>query len=403
MSRNSLEDIPELPIPELKHLNLSENQLTSVQIDMFFELSRLRELNLSHNLLHTLEYSFRTGEYLFSILEVIDLSSNQLTKLKSGFHYFMPNLKHLNISSNSITEFEGKDIGWTSHHELKLETFDMSRNRLKYVDFVEPWFLLGNVKHVSLSHNDIDLKGCREFADLKRLVWGCRSLPFMNMELEVVKLSHNQIAFIPMDFQHYLPNLRYVDLSHNKIKRLWHGDLLFTRARESMDLELFRTKNWTRDSFRKEFPGSNNLTIDLRHNSISSLQLPDDKIGVVIPGCNMDSKFSRVKLLLGHNPFVCDCEVFKLLRYASKEIRPTSALERLNGHMLVVPAVIDIQDLHCSEPGSMKGKAIADVDSWAYHWLPMIGICWNHLGVQSELGRTSTNTTEIEAMVEPPT
>ncbi|XP_046408492.1 uncharacterized protein LOC124172999 isoform X1 [Ischnura elegans] len=208
-----------------------------------------------------------------------------------------------------------------------------------------------------------------------------------------------------------MPNLRYVDLSHNKIKRLWHGDLLYTRARDCMDLELFRknygkeySKFWFLNSVRKNrFPGSKNLTIDLRHNSISSLHLPDDKIGVAIPGCDIGSQFSRVKLLLGHNPFVCDCEVFKLLRYASLEMRPTSALERLNGHMLVVPAVIDIQDLHCSEPDSMKGKAIADVNSWAYHWLPMIGICWNHLGVQSELGTTSTNTTEIEVMVEPPT
>ncbi|XP_046408418.1 uncharacterized protein LOC124172937 [Ischnura elegans] len=169
-----------------------------------------------------------------------------------------------------------------------------------------------------------------------------------------------------------------------------------------MDLEWFR-KIPMAYSVNGRFSGFNNLTIDLRNNSISSLQLPDDKIEVVLPGCGIGSQFSRVKLLLGHNPFVCDCEVFKLLRYASLEMRPTSALERNNGHMLVVPAVIDIQDLHCSEPDSMKGKAITDVNSWAYHWLPMIGICWNHLGVQSELGTTSSNTTEIEAMVEPPT
>ncbi|XP_046404861.1 uncharacterized protein LOC124170206 [Ischnura elegans] len=209
-----------------------------------------------------------------------------------------------------------------------------------------------------------------------------------------------------MEFQHYLPNLRFVDLSHNKIKRLWHGDLLFTRARENMDLELFRTikyQNSIPGASSTQFPGSSNLTIDFRHNSIASLQLSSDKIGVVIPGCDIDSKFSRVKLLLGHNPFVCDCEVFKLLRYASKEMRPTSALERHIGHMLVVPAVIDIQDLHCSKPDSVKGKAVADVNSWAYHWLPMIGLCGNRIQVQSVLQHTATNTTEVEAMAKPPT
>ncbi|XP_046397233.1 uncharacterized protein LOC124164105 [Ischnura elegans] len=209
-----------------------------------------------------------------------------------------------------------------------------------------------------------------------------------------------------MEFQHYLPNLRFVDLSHNKIKQLWYGDLLFTRARDIMDLALFRTKEFGEsmpDAFLIHFSGSKNLTIDVRHNSIASLQLPDDKIGVVIPGCDIDSKFSRVKLLLGHNPFVCDCEVFKLLRYASKEIRPMSALERHDGHLLVVPAVIDIQDLHCSKPDSINGKAVADVASWGYHWLPVIGLCGNRIQVESVLGHIATNTTEVEAMVEPPT
>ncbi|XP_046408350.1 uncharacterized protein LOC124172889 [Ischnura elegans] len=207
-----------------------------------------------------------------------------------------------------------------------------------------------------------------------------------------------------MEFQHFLTNLRFVDLSHNKIKRLWHGDLLFTRARDNMDLLSFLFKyneNYHR-LYINLFPGSKNLTIDLRHNSISSLQLQENKTEVVIPGCDIDSKFSRVKLLLGHNPFVCDCEVFKLLRYASKEIRPTSALERLNGHRLVVPAVIDIQDLHCSKPDSVKGKAVADVESWAYHWLPMIGFCWKDTGVNSASVYKATSSTEAKAMVEPP-
>ncbi|XP_046408165.1 protein toll-like [Ischnura elegans] len=372
---------------------------------MLSQTPRLLEVNLSHNLIHTIEIplDFPFTEWGLAKLKVCDLSSNQLTKFHN-MHYYVPNLKHLNISSNNITEFRG-DIIATG---LTLETFDMSRNRLKSVDF--DW--LEDMKHLDLSHNGIDLEDCREYMDPKRLVWGCFSPLHRFSDLEVIILSHNQIAFIPMDFHYYLPKLRYVDLSHNKIKRLMHGDLLFTRIRDNMDLELFRTNyeeeyrheyRFLDNVIRNGFPGSNNLTIDLRHNSISSLQLPDDKIEVVIPGCDIDSKFSRVKLLLGHNPFVCDCEVFKLLRYASKEIRPTSALERYNGHMLVVPAVIDIQDLHCSEPDSMKGKAIADVESWAYHWLPMIGMCLNHLEVQSKLGKTSEKPTKVESMDEPPT
>ncbi|XP_046408287.1 leucine-rich repeat-containing protein 40-like [Ischnura elegans] len=385
MSGNRLEDVPELSIPGLTHLNLSKNRLTLIKPDMFTQAPRLLEVNLSHNLIHTIENPLELDEYkvLFSKhlinLTIIDLSSNRLTVYPS-ISPILTTLKHLNLSGNYITEFAFEpEIRRTLSPDLSLETFDVSRNRLKSVEFFKHWIWdSAKTKHVDLSHNLIDLRECIAQTHKERFVWGCLSPLHKLTALEVIILSHNQIDYIPMEFQHFLPNLRYVDLSHNKIKRLWYGDLLFTRARDGMDLEPFRMKYiekyyWM--AFFDNFPGSRNLTIDLRHNSIASLQLPDDKIKVVIPGCDIDSKFSRVKLLLGHNPFVCDCEVFKLLRYASKEMRPTSALERLTGHMLVVPAVIDIQDLHCSKPDSVNGKEIADVESWAYHWLPMIGFC----------------------------
>ncbi|XP_046408286.1 protein artichoke-like [Ischnura elegans] len=413
MSRNRLEDVPELSLPLLTNLSLSENNLTWIKHDMLWQAQPLKEINISHNLIHTIDDRLELGEYyvLFEKyllnLEVVDLSSNLLTVLPS-ITFVAKTLKHLNVSNNYITEFAFRpEIKGRDANHLPLEAFDMSGNRLKSVEFFDHWLWhSGKTKYVDLSHNRIDLEGCSEHMHSTRFVWGCLSSLCWLPTLEVVILSHNQITYIPMEFQHYLPNLRYVDLSHNKIKRLWHGDLLFTRARDTMDLELF----WTRyygpidpEPYLHRYPGSKNLTIDLRHNSIASLQLPDDKIEVVIPGCDIDSKFSRVKLLLGHNPFVCDCEVFKLLRYTSKEMRPTSALERLNGHRLVVPAVIDIQDLHCSKPDSVKGKAVAEVDTWAYHWLPMMGLCWNDTGVEPPSGHTATNTTEIEAAVDPPT
>ncbi|XP_046404356.1 chaoptin-like [Ischnura elegans] len=376
---------------------------------MLSQVPRLLEVNLSHNMIHSIDMPLKPGEdnVLFSKhlvnLKVIDLSSNRLTVFPH-IAAVRTNLKYLNVSRNNFIELAHEpENPCLKPTDQALEILDMSLNSLKSVRFFERRrSLYGKTKHVDLSHNRIDLEECIEDMDEARLVWGCLSPLSWLTALEVIILSHNQIACIPMEFQHYLPNLRYVDLSHNKIKQIWHGDLLFTRARDTKDIDLFQDK-WNPCTVKNEFPGSNNLTIDLRNNSISSLQLPDDKVRVVLPGCDIGSQFSRVKLLLGHNPFVCDCEVFKLLRYSTMEMRPTSALERHNGHMLVLPAVIDIQDLHCSEPDSMNGKAIADVSSWAYHWLPMIGLCWNHLGVQSELRKTSTKPTKVEAMDEPPT
>ncbi|XP_046408082.1 protein artichoke-like [Ischnura elegans] len=410
MSGNRLEDVPELSIPGLTHLNLSNNCLTLIKPDMFTQTPRLLEVNLSHNLIHTIENPLKFNEIkvLFSInlinLTIIDLSSNRLTVYPS-ITPVLKTLKHLNLSRNYITEFafesEAEEI--IPKTEFSLEIVDLSHNRLNTGDLDENLFFeFKNLKHLDLSHNRIDLEGCMEYVESTTLVWGCLSPIHWPSTLEVIILSHNDIAYIPKNFHHNLPELRFVDLSHNKIKRLWHEDLLFTRVRDYMDLRVAPKDFDYLPIEPPRLPGSNNLTIDLRHNSISSLQLPDDKTGVVLPGCDIDSKFSRVKLLLGHNPFVCDCEVFKLLRYVSKEMRPMSALERLYGNMLVGPAVIDLQDLHCSKPDSVKGKAVADVESWAYHLLPLIGFCWNETGVNSVSGHKTTSSTEAGAVLEPP-
>ncbi|XP_046395279.1 toll-like receptor 6 [Ischnura elegans] len=373
MSSNLLEDIPNLTIPQLTYLSLSENRLTSIKPDMLEHLPHLLEVNLSHNLIHSIQMPIMPlvlnetvlfGKHLTK-LEVIDLSSNQLTTFP-GITLVVSTLKHLNLWDYTLT-----------------------------------------TRHVDLSHNRIDLTECHDYMQSVRMVWGCLSPLHRLTGLEVIILSHNNITYIPMEFQHYLPNLRFVDLSHNKIKQLWYGDLLFTEAQKDMDLEMFRRQTFlwdprseVKELFFNQFPGSNNLTIDLRHNSIDSVELPDEKIGIVIPDCYVDRQFSRVSLLLGHNPFQCDCRVFKLLQYSLKEIRPVSALERQTGHRLVLPAVIDLQDLHCSKPDSINGKAVAEVDTLGYHWLPMIGLCLNHAGPLPKLGRhkTAVNATEGKAM-----
>ncbi|XP_046397763.1 leucine-rich repeat-containing G-protein coupled receptor 5-like [Ischnura elegans] len=182
LSGNRLEDVPQLSLPRLTHLNLSENHLTLIKPYMLTQTPRLQELNLSHNLIQTIANPLELDEYgvLFSKyldnLQVIDLSSNRLTVYPS-ISPVLITLKHLNLSSNYITEFAFKpEMRRPFFIDTSLETFDMSRNRLRSVEFFDHWlWKSGKMKHVDLSYNLIDLGECSEYMHRKRFVWGCLS------------------------------------------------------------------------------------------------------------------------------------------------------------------------------------------------------------------------------------
>ncbi|XP_046408188.1 chaoptin-like [Ischnura elegans] len=251
MSRNLLEDVPELSLPLLTNLSLSENNLTWIKYDILWQAGNLKEVNISHNLIHTIDGRLELDEYhvLFENyllnLEVIDLSSNRLTVLPS-IAFFAKTLKHLNVSNNYITQFAFKPERRAREVKcLPFETFDMSGNSLKSVEFFgDRLWHFEKTRYVDLSRNRIELDGCFEHVYFPRLVWGC-----------------------------------------------------------------------------------------------------------------------------------------------------LTSLRRL-------PA---LEEVFTKKPDSVNGKAVAEVESWAYHWLPMIGLCGYDTGVEPLSGHTATNTTEMEAVVDPPT
>ncbi|XP_046408471.1 insulin-like growth factor-binding protein complex acid labile subunit [Ischnura elegans] len=196
MSRNRLKDVPELSIPELTHLDLSGNHLTLFKTEILLQPSRLQELNLSHNLLHTIENSDGPVEikYPFGKLEVIDLSSNQLTELPT-FGFKLATLKHLNVSSNNFKEPLSITMSLCHAYFHSLETLDMSRSRLKGMVLRYDYITVEKLKHMDLSHNFIDLEDCIEAVDARRLVWGCVSPLYSFTALELLPILTASVIF----------------------------------------------------------------------------------------------------------------------------------------------------------------------------------------------------------------
>ena len=90
-------------VPRLELLKLSGNLLSSLTKNqsIFRELSSLQELDLSSNQIHTLESLCFVG---LKALEVLNLSSNALWNLQSATFYHLDSLTKLDISHNELRQ-----------------------------------------------------------------------------------------------------------------------------------------------------------------------------------------------------------------------------------------------------------------------------------------------------------
>uniref|UniRef100_A0A8C5PYN8 Trophoblast glycoprotein n=1 Tax=Leptobrachium leishanense TaxID=445787 RepID=A0A8C5PYN8_9ANUR len=146
------------PLLDLANLNLSGNHLHELHDNVFSSLPNLRQLDLSHNALesienHTFDWeehqsgplqelnlsnsfsselvisqfrtSIKTG--VLSNLRKLDLSGNNMYYLPTGTFSSLPSLKHLDLSNNSLVSLQPGIFTNLS----QLQTLDLSNNALK--------------------------------------------------------------------------------------------------------------------------------------------------------------------------------------------------------------------------------------------------------------------------------
>lgn len=166
---------------QLKHLDLSDNNLTNLVWQMFDPLPNLRALNLSHNAI--------SNEHMQSIL----------------FHRFTQ-LQHLDLSHNKIMS-----IVRERQHESMVNIVNSTNNqssskRLASVPKSEGIFNhMPELNELILSHNQIN--------DLPRNTFVANGLPKLNY----LNLAHNQLSVIPFQIFQPLQALQYLDLSSNRL------------------------------------------------------------------------------------------------------------------------------------------------------------------------------------------
>lgn len=217
LSYNRLTTIGELPLTNLKSLNLAGNSLKRVSPETFKTITNLRYLNLSSNPLYggfppvfppnliTLDISYTGLKILPSILflnleslQKVSLVGNYIKEISEGTFQYLYNLSTIDLSYNSIENIEkGAFVSLINLYNLNLRG-----NKL--VSFGGEHFNTGTgIEILNLSDNLLSYLSPTSFV--------------IHPRLREIYLSNNRFTYFPTDFIKPLQFLEYIDLSSNML------------------------------------------------------------------------------------------------------------------------------------------------------------------------------------------
>ncbi|XP_045767710.1 chaoptin isoform X6 [Maniola jurtina] len=258
----SLTNVPSMPLPKLKSLDLSYNNLPSVPTDITANLTRLRALDLSYNDLTTVP----VATHSLSDLRWLSLSGNPIPALMNTSMYGVsPRLEYLDVTHLRLNILEhgvfSKMYG--------LRTLKISVNG-NIRDFNIPRILTHNYAlenlYIQVSNNQIDL--------------GKEMIGQLPSKLNNITITGKALKFLS---QHVLSGVMSQTMTLT----------IFNTSIEEIEGEIF----WR--------PGRiENLTLDLRDNLITRAPNPARNEWPGVP----NSVFLHDIFVAG-NPLYCDCRI----------------------------------------------------------------------------------------------
>uniref|UniRef100_A0A9L0T8Z3 Leucine rich repeats and immunoglobulin like domains 1 n=1 Tax=Equus caballus TaxID=9796 RepID=A0A9L0T8Z3_HORSE len=275
-------------LPNLQEVYLNNNELTAIP-SLGAASSHIVSLFLQHNKIRSVEGS-QLKAYLS--LEVLDLSANNITEIRSAcFPLGLP-IKELNLASNRIGTLESGAFDGLSRSLLTLR---LSKNRITQLPVKA--FKLPRLTQLDLNRNRI------------RLIEG---LTFQGLDsLEVLKLQRNNISKLTDGAFWGLSKMHVLHLEYNSLVEVNSGSLYGLTALHQLHLSNNSISRINRDgwSFCQKLHelilSFNNLTrldeeslADL--SSLSILRLSHNSISHIAEGAFKGLKNLRV-LDLDHN------------------------------------------------------------------------------------------------------
>ncbi|XP_060127311.1 leucine-rich repeats and immunoglobulin-like domains protein 1 [Zootoca vivipara] len=428
-SNRGLEEVPEVLPTWAVYLNLSHNKLTEIDPSDFSNLPNLREVHLNNNELTAIPSLGAASAHITSLylnrnkissieasqlepyiaLGTLDLSSNNITEIRSGCFPVGLRIKDLHLGSNRISILETKAFDSLSRSLLTLR---LSKNRIAQLPAKA--FKLPKLTQLELNRNRIRLIEGLTFQGLDKLevlklqrnniskltdgaFWGLAKMQVLNLEynaltevnsgslyglgsLQHFHLRNNLISHINPAGWRFCQKLSELSLSFNNLTRLDEGSLADLAGLQILQL----SHNYISHIAEGAFKGLKSLRLlDLEHNEISGtiedisgafkglenlsmLTLFGNKIKSVAK-----EAFSGLEALehlnLGNNAIRSVQEdAFAKLKNL-KELRINSESFLCDCQLKWLPQWLTNRELQpfveatCAHPESLKGRSIFDV------------------------------------------
>ncbi|XP_051547977.1 leucine-rich repeat serine/threonine-protein kinase 2-like [Myxocyprinus asiaticus] len=256
VSRNSIGPLllldPSVRSPTLRQLNLSFNQITVFPFQLGQVMDKLEEVSLEGNQISELSLPLCLAE-----LKVLDVSKNQVTTVSENFLTDCVKMETLNASFNKISSL------W--HLPSKITTIKLSQN--SFTSVPEVIVNLPHVRSVDMRNNSISVLPGPEVwlsVNLRELMFSHNHISVLDLSgpvykwarLEKLHLSANKLSEIPPQIG-FLEDLTSLDVSQNaalrsfpdemgKLLRLW--DLPLDGLQLHLDLKHIGSK--TKDIIR---------------------------------------------------------------------------------------------------------------------------------------------------------
>lgn len=353
LPRNTAQGPPGAPssedfMPSCRTLNftldLSRNNVVTIQPEMFAQLSRLQCLCLSHN---SISQAVNGSQFVpLTGLRVLDLSHNKLDLYHGRSFTELPRLEALDLSYNS-QPFSMRGVGHNlsfvaqlpALRYLSLAHNDIHSRVSQQLRSASLWALdfSGNALSQMWAEGDLYLRFFQGLSSLVHLDLSQnrlhtllpRNLDNLPKSLQLLRLRDNYLAFFNWSSLALLPSLEALDLAGNQLKALSNGSLPNGTLLQRLDL--------SGNSIGFVVPGFFALAAQLRELNLSA-----NALKTIEPSWFGSLAGALQVLDVTANPLHCACGA----AFVDFLLEVQAAVPGLPSHV------------RCGSPGQLQGRSI---------------------------------------------